>query len=107
MIDPRKLDQKIEIQAVTLTEDGMGSSVETWAAVSGAPTWAQYIPLRGLERITAGQVAGSTEFKLRIRRWASLTSAHRIIHNGNTCEILGIEDNFRDGDMVVHCKTTE
>ncbi len=85
----------------------MGSTVESWAAVSGSPTWCQYIPLRGLERITAGQVVGSTEFKLRIRRWSALSSAHRVIHNGNTCEILGIEDNHRDGDMVVHCKTTE
>ncbi|MBF0232502.1 MAG: phage head closure protein [Desulfamplus sp.] len=110
MIDPRKLDQRIDIQTMTAVSDfmgGMGGTSYTWASAAGAPSWAQYIPMRGIERIEAGKLEAVTDFKLRIRRWAGLTASHRIIHDSDTCEILGIEDNHRDGDMVIHCRVVE
>ena len=50
-----RLDQKISIQAVTTGKSGTGATTESWAVVSGAPEWAEYIPLRGNERIEAGK----------------------------------------------------
>ena len=64
MVISARLDQKIAIQALTISNDGMGSSSETYATVSGAPTWAEYIPLKGLERIEAGRVSEKEQFKL-------------------------------------------
>ncbi len=103
MIRAGKLDQVIAIQALTVTQDGMGASVEAWATVSVAPTRAAYIPLRGLESLEAGKLESSTLFKLRIRRYSSMDTKHRVIHNGKTYRITGIEDYHRDGDMVLHC----
>ena len=103
MIIPGKLDQVIEIQAATLTSDGMGGSTETWAAVSNSPKRAEYIPIRGLERIEAGKIESTTIFKLRIRRFSTMSTAYKITHNSNTYRVTGIEDFHRDGDMILHC----
>lgn len=103
MIIPGRLDQIIEIQSVTSAADAMGGTTETWAAVTGAPKRAEYIPLRGIERIESGKLESETSFKLRIRRYSALDSAHRIVHGGKTYRITGIEDYHRDMDMVLHC----
>lgn len=102
-----KLDQAITIQSVMLADDGMGSPTETWATVTGAPTWAEVMPLRGLERIEAAKVEASTTVKLRIRRFASLTTANRVLHGSRTYNIRAIEDYHRAGDMVLHCEEIE
>lgn len=103
MIFPGKLDQVIEIQSVTSTEDGTGSVTESWTAVSGSPKRAEYIPIRGVERMEAGKLGMVTMFKLRIRRYADLDTSHRITHGGKTYRITGVEDYQREGDMVLHC----
>lgn len=104
MIISARLDQKIAIQALTVTEDGMGASIESYSTVSGAPTWAEYIPLKGLERIEAGRVSEKEQFKLRIRRWSSMTRKHRVVYGGKNYEILDIEDGKRDQYMVLLCR---
>jgi SPP1 family predicted phage head-tail adaptor len=98
-------DQPIEIQALTVVSDGMGSTVETWAAAAGSPKWAKVEPLRGLERIEAGQLDQVAEVKFQIRRWADLTAAHRIVHQGKTWSITSVEDHGRKGFMVVWART--
>ena len=103
MINAGKLDQPITIKSVVLTDDGMGDVTETWATVSGSPKWAEYIPLRGIERIEAGKLAMVTEMKLRIRRDTNVTSACHVVHKTKTYKITGVEDNQRDMDMVLSC----
>ena len=98
-----KLDQVITLQSATTSTDTMGAETETWAEVKGAPRRAEYIPMRGLERMEAGKLASVTLFKLRIRRYADLDTAHRVIHGDKTYRIVGIEDYHRSGDMVLHC----
>lgn len=98
------LDQPITIQAVTISQDGHGAPTESWAAVTGAPAWAQYMPIRGIERIEAGKLENVSNLKLRIRRFSTLTTKHRVVHGSKTYKIHGIEDNYRDGDMVLHCE---
>jgi SPP1 family predicted phage head-tail adaptor len=101
MITAGSLDWTILIQSLTVGADGMGAITETWSTVTDAPKWAQYIPLRGTERIEAGKMTSKAVSKIRIRRYASLTPAHRVVHSGATYQITGIEDNPRDGDMVL------
>ena len=103
-ISSGKLDQPITIQTLTTGVDGMGSPTETWATAAGSPLWAEMMPLRGIERIEAGKMEAATEVKFRVRRWASMTTKHQVIHSGRTYRILGIEDHGRAGDMVLHCQ---
>ena len=103
MIRAGRLDQIIEIQVLTTTPDGMGDDVTTWTAVTGAPTRAEYIPLRGQEMIQAGTLQAKTPVKFRIRRWSTLEAGkHRIKHDNKFYKILAVEDYKRQGrDMLI------
>ena len=107
MIRAGTLDQIIEIQSATNTTDAMGGTIETWAKVSGSPTRAEYIPLTGIEqnaeRVNAGKLESVTKFKLRIRRFSTMSSAYRITHNNNTYKVTGINDGFRNNEMLLFC----
>ena len=104
MVISARLDQKIAIQTLTISNDGMGASSETYATVSGAPTWAEYIPLKGLERIEAGRVSEKEQFKLKIRRYSAITKTHKVLYGGKNYEIVDIEDGKRDGFQILFCK---
>lgn len=104
MINSASLDQKIAIQALTITEDGMGATTESYATVSGTPTWAEYLPLKGLEKIEAGRVSEKEQFKLRIRRYSALTRMHRVVYGGTNYDIIDIEDGKRDQYMILFCR---
>ena len=102
------LDTPITIKTLTTGVDDMGAPTESYAELSGAPKWAQYIPMRGQERLLAGQLTEQVEFKLRIRRDANVDSTCRVTVRGSDYEIVGMpEDNLRDGDMVIHCRSIE
>lgn len=102
-----RLDTPITIQALTTATDSMGATTESWATASGAPTFAQYIPLKGDEVIEMGKITSNTVFKLRIRRWADLTSKHRVQVGGDNAKIISIEDGRRKGYMILWCEVTE
>ena len=104
MIFAGQLDQVITIQTLTTGTDGMGATTESWATLSGSPTRAQYIPIRGIERIEANKLEEKISFKLRVRRDASITVSDRVVYNSKNYDIIDIEDNNRDNDMVIWCR---
>jgi SPP1 family predicted phage head-tail adaptor len=99
-----KLDTIVSFQSVTNTVDGMGGTIETWAALSNAPTRAGYIPLRGTEKIEADKLTEKVEFKLKIRRDDRIGSDCRVTVRGDACKIISVEDYGRAGDMVLWCR---
>lgn len=103
MFNPGKADQPITIKSISTTSDGMGGVTQSETILSDAPKWACYIPLRGIERIEAGKLEIVTEMKLRIRRDTRVDATCTVTHGSKTYRITGIEDNQRDGDMVLHC----
>ena len=107
MVRAGKLDQVIEIQSSTDTVDAMGATVETWAAVSGSPKRAEYLSLTGLEqnaeRVNAGKIENITKFKLRIRRFSTMSTTYRVTHDSNTYKITGINDGRRNNEMILYC----
>ena len=105
MIRAGRLDQVIEVQGLTKTTDSMGATVETWAKVSSSPTRAEYIPLRGSERVEMGKLGTVHPAKFRIRRWSSLDQSQQIVHDGKTYRILDFDDNYRRGlDMIIYAE---
>jgi len=99
-----KLDTVVSFSSVTATQDGMGGTTETWTALAGAPIRAEYIPLRGMERIEADKQSEGVQFKLRIRRDVRITAACRVTVRGENCKIISTEDYGRAGDMVLWCR---
>lgn len=103
MIRPGKLDTVVEFQRVTTTQNAYGEPTETWAKIANSSTRAEYIPLRGSESIEMQKRTAKTVFKLRVRRF-DLTPADRVVMDSIEHDIVSIEDNRRDGDMVVWCE---
>ena len=108
MIFSGRLDEVVTFKSLATTTDSMGATVETWSTMTGVPTRAEYIPLRGLEQVEAGKLESDMVFKLRIRRSSSITPGCRVVVRGVTAKITGIEDNYRNGlDMVLWCEGTQ
>lgn len=99
-----KLDTPVTFQSVTVGVDGMGSPTETWANMTGTPTKAEYIAMRGGERIEAMKLSEKEQFKLRIRRTATITRDCRVVINSTNYDIIDIEDGKRGQYMVLFCR---
>ena len=93
MIFSGRLDEVITIQSVTNGSDGMGATTEVWATLAGAPTMAEYIPLRGQEQIEAGKLEADNIFKLRIRRVSTVTAGCRVLVRGMTAKIKSLQSS--------------
>ena len=104
VFNPGALDTPITIESVTTTQDAYGAAVETWATLANSPKWAQYMPIRGSEAVETQKRTSRTVFKLRIRRHAGLSPAHRVKVGTTISDIISVEDNRRAGDMVLWCE---
>ncbi|PTW43900.1 phage head closure protein [Rhodovulum kholense] len=85
------LDQRVTIERLSRTPDGMGGATESWAPV--ATVWAQVLPLRGAETWEAMRVSPATRMKVRIR-WQGgaagqpfCTPADRLVWRGRAYNI--------------------
>ena len=99
-----KLDTPVTFQSLTVGTDAMGSPTETWADMTGTPTKAEYIAIKGVERIEAMKVSEREQFKLKIRRTATITRDCRAVISSKNYEIIDIEDGKRDQYMVLFCR---
>jgi SPP1 family predicted phage head-tail adaptor len=95
-----KLRHRIQIQAVTLTPDGMGSGAESWATIAGGSVWAEILPLRGVEAIQAGQLEAKLSHKVRIRYLAGVTAKHRILFGSRVFKIHEVRNLEERGVML-------
>ena len=100
-----RLDQPITIQELSTTSDGMGGTIDTYTTLVNAPKWAEYIPVKGVERMYADKLESSVELKLKVRRDIRVTSTCRVIHKTKTYRLFGNpEDYQRDNYMILRCQ---
>lgn len=100
-----RLDQPITIQELSTTSDGMGATIESYTTLSNSPKWAEYIPVRGLERLYADKLESQVTFKLKVRRDTRVTATCRVIHGTKTYRIYGgPEDYQRENYMILNCQ---
>lgn len=88
--DPGRLDQRVTLQQATRTADGLGGYVKGWSDV--ATLWARVEPLAGRERDMAQQVESPRDYRVTIRRRADVTTAHRLLWQGNALNIRFVAD---------------
>lgn len=72
-----QLRHRVQIQTVTQTRDAHGGNTEGWATTD--TVWAAVEPLSGHELYVAQQVHARTTVRIRMRRWAGLTTRHRLV----------------------------
>ena len=84
-----RLTQRIEIQAKTSSRSASGAVSESW--VTRETRHAHVEALRANERVEAERTVGSNAYRIEIRYHATLTSADRIVWNGQVLEIDGVQ----------------
>lgn len=87
MIRAGKLRQVITYQAKTATTDAYGGPVETWATF--ATVRAAVTPLIGKDLMASMAAQSTAEMRINHRYVTGITSAMRIVWDGETYEIVG------------------
>jgi SPP1 family predicted phage head-tail adaptor len=87
-----QLRHTVQIQSVTLTDDGMGSPTESWATVTGGTVRAEIWSLRGEERLAGERLEARVTHRVRMRYFAGLTAAHRLVFGSRTFRIRFVND---------------
>ncbi len=97
------LRHKVEIQALTVTEDAIGNQVEEWTKV--ADVWAAVEPLQGDEKLAAAYIQADTTHRVTIRYLAGITPADRLLFDGRILEIESVRNlEERNRELVLMCK---
>lgn len=92
-MNPGKRDQRVTFQRFTSTDDGYGSTVDTWADY--LHRWAEVKPLSGRERDQAQQVENPRNYRITVPRdsgTANLTASDRVVWRSKTGNIRFIAD---------------
>jgi len=102
-----KLNKRIELQANTeessaypTTLGGLSPSYTTAATV-----WASIVPLSGRELFLAQQAQSETDFRIRIRYYAGLTTFYQVKWGTRYFQILSLANTEENNaEMVLLCK---
>lgn len=86
---------------VTVTADGDGGDVKTWAPLTPAGTWAAIVPAtaRDLERVAANTVTSTATHILTMRYHAGVTTQTRVTFGTRVFSLTGVstpEERNRD-----------
>jgi SPP1 family predicted phage head-tail adaptor len=97
-----ELKQRITIQHQTITRDGFGAEVPTWATL--ATVWAKIITTGGVETIDAPQVATATITHEVTIRWRSdVTPLMQVLWGTRTLTIRAVVDDNVRRMLVLSC----
>jgi SPP1 family predicted phage head-tail adaptor len=83
----RQLREAVTFQRVTNTADSYGARVQTWAAITGAPTRAMVRPMSGGERYASARTEATSTHKIVCRYFADLTEKDRVLIRGRAYNI--------------------
>jgi SPP1 family predicted phage head-tail adaptor len=89
-MEPGKLRHRISIEAPTLTQNGYGEPVETWAEY--AAVWAAREDLAGREAFLAQQVRAEITTRFRLRFLPGVTAHMRVRSDGVLYSIASSAD---------------
>ena len=93
-----QLDHYVLIEQPTETTDAYGQAVKSWATYVDA--WAGIAPLRGSERILAGQEAAGADTKITMRYVSGVTAKMRVNEDGTLYDIKFVSDVRKQGEMM-------
>lgn len=90
MMQAGKLRHQVDIQEGTEARDALGGVARTWSTV--AIVWAAVEPLRGRELYEAQQVNAQLSHRVTLRYLGTLTTHHRLVHDGRVLNIAAVLD---------------
>ena len=93
---PGRANQRIKLQAKSVTRNDIGEEVVTWADVvtdtADHAIWAEAWPLKGREFFAAQQTQYAADVRFRIRYRDGVTREQRILWNDDPYDILMLVD---------------
>lgn len=90
-MQPGNLDQRITLQALTRSADGIGGYTSAWANIAPNPTvWANVRPASAREALASDRVGASGLYIFAIRNRTDLNEADRIVWGGETYNIRSV-----------------
>jgi SPP1 family predicted phage head-tail adaptor len=94
------LDRQVVIEVRSLTADGAGQMIETWATL--VTVWMRILPQPGGERFAAQQVIGRAVTTFQARWRAGLTvHNHRLNYDGKRWDIQDIRELGRQEGVEI------
>tara|TARA_B100000749_G_C18177654_1_gene362532 strand:- start:115 stop:456 length:342 start_codon:yes stop_codon:yes gene_type:complete len=84
------LRERVMLQQATTTTDGYGGTVYEWHDV--AEVWARVEPVKSAEEFIAGGIQTVTDVLVHIRFHPDVTTAWRLIWQGQTYGITGVRN---------------
>jgi SPP1 family predicted phage head-tail adaptor len=85
MMNSGKMDRKITVRTVSVTQDSHGGQVKAYTDL--ATVWAEVIPLAGRELMLAAQFMPGVEMKFRIRNLTGFDESAVIVYDGQVFDI--------------------
>lgn len=96
-------NKRVDLQARTFTDDGMGGGPETWTTY--ATVWAAVEPLRGDERYASQQVQPGVSHKVTMLYRSDVQAAHRVKFGTRVFEIRSVLSPFeREQTTELQCE---
>lgn len=90
-MQPGNLDQRITLQTVTRTSDGIGGYTSSWRNIAPAPTvWASARPGSAREVLASDRVNAGGLYVFTIRNRDDLNEADRIVWRGENYNIRAV-----------------
>ena len=104
-MNPGKLNRSVVIQARTISKDGTGSRVETWA--DSATVWAEAVKQSGKEATLADSDRSQDTRQFRIRHRALTTTGHRLLYQSRFYDIAGITEEGIKTTLLLDAVATQ
>lgn len=96
MMQTGKLDQRVIIQALTVTQNDLGESLQSYATL--ATVWGHVMSQRGQEAFEAARVNARETIRVQVRYRDDVTLKHRIQWQSQTYNIIALDrSSRRDG----------
>lgn len=93
---PGRANQRIKLQAKSVTRNAIGEEVVTWTDVvtdtADHAIWAEAWPLKGREFFAAQQTQYAADVRFRIRYRDGVTREQRILWNDDPYDIIMLVD---------------
>ena len=94
VINPAAFRERLTIQAPSVTKDGRGQAITTFA--DWQTVWAKVKETASAENDNANRLQGVKNYAVTIRHFSGITLKHRLLYNGNTLDITSLVNQGRN-----------
>lgn len=99
-LEAGRLDRKIVLQSLSITHDpDSNEEIESWSEYSSP--WAQYIPVKEMERFSSGRELATFTARFIIRYDSRVVETDRIQFEGKNWDIIGIAEIPRRQGLTI------